>query len=327
MQMLNQKHDDLELQNVAPLPAPKPIEMEGGLANTAFGDIAMLVEFVYVFNKFLAPEETPSITAEQLIKALAAGGQGADVISKILLVFLRALIGEEEREINGLGIGLADMPLTVFTVSELLYHYLRLTCSKPAKGNKANDSKDGDEEDEEEDDDASSVASTNHGFVDEEEMPRRIINWLEKNEFFTLSASDKLKVLVFLFHKIIDSEYYSDYSENLRMETRELWRQQDAFRKKAAKERKEEQSKNAENKSPAVCSGWQRLAAAGSGWQWLAVAGSGWQWLAVAGSGWQWLALAGSGWQWLAVAGSGWQWLAVAGSGWQWLAVAGSGWQ
>ncbi|XP_065072272.1 tyrosine-protein kinase BAZ1B-like isoform X2 [Rhopilema esculentum] len=250
--MLNQKHDDLELQNVAPLPAPKPIEMEGGLANTAFGDIAMLVEFVYVFNKFLAPEETPSITAEQLIKALAAGGQGADVISKILLVFLRALIGEEEREINGLGIGLADMPLTVFTVSELLYHYLRLTCSKPAKGNKANDSKDGDEEDEEEDDDASSVASTNHGFVDEEEMPRRIINWLEKNEFFTLSASDKLKVLVFLFHKIIDSEYYSDYSENLRMETRELWRQQDAFRKKAAKERKEEQSKNAENKSPAI---------------------------------------------------------------------------
>ena len=63
MQMLNQKHDDLELQNIAPLPAPKPIEMEGGLANTAFGDIAMIVEFVYVFNKFLAPEETPSITA------------------------------------------------------------------------------------------------------------------------------------------------------------------------------------------------------------------------------------------------------------------------
>ena len=29
-------------------------------------------------------------------------------------------------------------------------------------------------------------------------------------------------------------------------------RQQDAFRKKAAKERKEEQSKNAESKSPAV---------------------------------------------------------------------------
>ena len=71
------------------------------------------------------------------------------------------------------------MPLTVFTVSELLYHYLRLTCSKPVKEDKANDSKDGDEGDEEEADDASSVASTNHGFVDEEEMVCKKSNILQ----------------------------------------------------------------------------------------------------------------------------------------------------
>ena len=41
------------------------------------------------------------------------------------------------------------MPLTAFTVSELLYHYIRLTCEKPSKEQK----------DDDEDDDASSVGS------------------------------------------------------------------------------------------------------------------------------------------------------------------------
>ena len=62
-QMLNQKYDDLELPNITPLPAAKPINLEGGLTHSAFGDIAMVVEFIYAYNKFLAPEETPSITA------------------------------------------------------------------------------------------------------------------------------------------------------------------------------------------------------------------------------------------------------------------------
>ena len=39
---------------------------------------------------------------ELLIKALAAGSQGANVVSKVVLVFLRTLIGEEEREVGKL---------------------------------------------------------------------------------------------------------------------------------------------------------------------------------------------------------------------------------
>ena len=52
------------------------------------------------------------------------------------------------------------MPLTTFTVSELLYHYLRLTCEKSAKEKK----------DDEDDDDASSVSSITDDVVDKEEM-------------------------------------------------------------------------------------------------------------------------------------------------------------
>jgi len=241
--MLNQKFDDLELSNVSPLPQAKPINLQGGLSNAAFGDIAMIVEFIYSYSKFLAPEETPTITAELLIKALAAGSQGANVVSKVVLVFLRTLIGEEEREINGLGIGLADMPLTTFTVSELLYHYLKLTCEMPVK------EKDDGNDDDDDDDDASSVSSVASVMASHEEMPKKIIDKLEKNEIYTLPASDQLKVLIFLFYKIIDSEYFLDYLENLKMEAKELWREQDAFRKKAAKERKEEQSKNVESKT------------------------------------------------------------------------------
>ena len=59
-----------------------------------------------------------------------------------------------------MGIGLADMPLTTFTVSELLFHYLRLTCEQPVKEKK------GDEDD----DDASSVSSVADDIVCKEEM-------------------------------------------------------------------------------------------------------------------------------------------------------------
>ena len=61
--MLNQRYDDLELSNISPLPQAKPINLQGGLCNAAFGDIAMIVEFIYCYSKFLAPEETPTITA------------------------------------------------------------------------------------------------------------------------------------------------------------------------------------------------------------------------------------------------------------------------
>ncbi len=37
---------------------------------------------------------------ELLMKALAAGSQGANVVSQILLILLRALISEEEREVR-----------------------------------------------------------------------------------------------------------------------------------------------------------------------------------------------------------------------------------
>ena len=78
-------------------------------------------------------------------------------------------------QINGLGIGLADMPLTVFTVSELVYHYLKLTCDKQSKeqGDKGDGTKKDDEQ-KDYDDDASSVGSAEEGQVDQEEMVRPV---------------------------------------------------------------------------------------------------------------------------------------------------------
>eukprot|EP00794_Sanderia_malayensis_P016840 gene16840-18539_t len=243
----NQKFDDLELTNIPELPAAKPIVMPEGIPNSAFGDIAMLVEFCYTFNKFLAPEDSPTITAELLMKALAAGSQGAGIVSKMLLILLRALIGEEEREVNGLGIGLADMPITAFTVSDLIFHYLKFT-SEEGTGN-AEASKD-------DNDDASSVESEEDDdtklTVSYMTVPQRIIKSIENEEFFKLSAADQLRVLMFLFHKIIDSEYFVEYLENLKMESKELWRQQDAFSKKIAKEKKDEGGKKDEAQKPAV---------------------------------------------------------------------------
>ena len=42
-------------------------------------------------------------------------------------------------QVNGLGLGLADMPLTVFTVSDLVYYYLKFTCEESSTENDDND--------------------------------------------------------------------------------------------------------------------------------------------------------------------------------------------
>lgn len=78
----------------------------------------------------------------------------------IIIIIRLSLTGCFNLQINGLGIGLADMPLTVFTVSELLYQYLKLTCEKLAKEKKEDD----------EDDDASSVGSEVAEAEDKEEL-------------------------------------------------------------------------------------------------------------------------------------------------------------
>ena len=54
---------------------------------------------------------------------------------------------------NGLGIGLADMPLTLFTVSELVYYYLKFTCSEQKRSSTT------EEEVKDDNDDGSSVGS------------------------------------------------------------------------------------------------------------------------------------------------------------------------
>ncbi len=54
---------------------------------------------------------------------------------------------------NGLGIGLADMPLTLFTVSELVYYYLKFTCGEQKRSSMT------EEEVKDDNDDGSSVGS------------------------------------------------------------------------------------------------------------------------------------------------------------------------
>ena len=82
--MLNQKFDDLELSNVSPLPQAKPINLQGGLSNAAFGDIAMIVEFIYSYSKFLAPEETPTITAGRSVLCFYYLEPAKEVLSRVV---------------------------------------------------------------------------------------------------------------------------------------------------------------------------------------------------------------------------------------------------
>merc|ERR1712183_2472 len=102
-----------------------------------FGDIAMVVEFVNAFHKFLMADKNLLVTLDNFTNGLTSNGKNVELVSKILMLFLKVILGNEDFKIKGLKIELADLPLTEFTVSYLVSQFIKSQLEKKRKEKRA----------------------------------------------------------------------------------------------------------------------------------------------------------------------------------------------
>ena len=67
--------EDDEIEHAKPLPDLEAVSLPAGLCNESFGDLAMVVEFLHVFQQVLAPQATaPIASAGRCLDLRGVGG-------------------------------------------------------------------------------------------------------------------------------------------------------------------------------------------------------------------------------------------------------------
>ncbi|XP_065198201.1 tyrosine-protein kinase BAZ1B-like isoform X2 [Sycon ciliatum] len=115
----NRVREDDEIEHAKPLPDLEAVSLPAGLCNESFGDLAMVVEFLHVFQQVLAPQATaPIASAGSLAQALVKGSKGMDMLSGVLMSLLK-IVSADQGNRKELGLKVSAMPLMPETAPEL----------------------------------------------------------------------------------------------------------------------------------------------------------------------------------------------------------------
>ncbi|XP_066931041.1 tyrosine-protein kinase BAZ1B-like [Clytia hemisphaerica] len=134
--LISEKKHESEVSGLRPLPKLKKVHLPESLEYKSFGSILMITEFVDIFKGFLMTDENFPIKTDEIIEAVSQKKESETVL-KILLYFLKVLLGNECYKIKSLKIELADLPLTEFTVSFLVEQFLKSYIDKKKKQKQA----------------------------------------------------------------------------------------------------------------------------------------------------------------------------------------------
>ncbi|XP_013403030.1 tyrosine-protein kinase BAZ1B [Lingula anatina] len=233
LKMIEKKklYDDQDLSDLKSLPAPKLVPTPDGMVNELFGEVAMVTEFISSYSQLLMPDDSYAIMSDALMKALVSGKEGYAYLGRVLVVLLQTLlqdgIAEDYKELK---VPLSDVPVNLFTCSELLRLCLRKHDVDDGASKHSEDTRDSEEMEE------------------ETEVPDNLIQQLETMEFFELSPEDKLQVLRGLCHRIMGSYSVQDHMEEQQTEASQLWKQRIAELKEKNEKLREEKQKNKEAK-------------------------------------------------------------------------------
>ncbi|XP_068702379.1 tyrosine-protein kinase BAZ1B-like isoform X2 [Montipora foliosa] len=205
------KQDDDDLLILKPLPA-KAINLPSGITFETYSDVIMVAEFVNLFRDLLSPKETLHISIANLSDALITGPKGFSLLSKILVVFLQILLQDSSTEGEELGLHLSEVPLTRQTASEVSRLYL----SNKMKGS---------------------------GAYEEYKEVQGTLESLQHQEFYTLTAAQKIKVMVTLCHEVLSSDAFHDYKLRQSAEAAELRKEKMAKQKEKKEQQREEKER------------------------------------------------------------------------------------
>ncbi|CAL4140585.1 unnamed protein product, partial [Meganyctiphanes norvegica] len=91
----NMKVEDINLNDLKPLPQPKMVPTPEVIPNSLFGDIVMVTEFLQCYRELLMPDDDINLSTSQLMEALAAGPNGFKATADIFCILLRTIIRDE----------------------------------------------------------------------------------------------------------------------------------------------------------------------------------------------------------------------------------------
>lgn len=224
----SRRYEDQEIEGGKALPTFKLVDMPEGLANTLFGDVAMVVDFLHSYSGLLMPDDQYPITSMSLMEALVGERSGFLYLNRVLVVLLQTLLQDELAEgYSELDMPLSEIPLTMHSVSELA----RL-CLRP---NDAHGEESGQGSDE---------SGGLGGFDDV--VTGELLERLDTAEVFELSPEEKVHLLVALCHRILMTYSVEDHVDARQQRAAELLKERLAMMKEAKDRKKEEKMKRKE---------------------------------------------------------------------------------
>lgn len=225
---MSRRYEDQEIYDGKTLPAFKLVDMPDGLPNTLFGDVALIVDFLYCYTELLMPDDQYPITAIALMEALAGERSGFLYLNRVLVVLLQTLLQDELAEgYSELDMPLSEIPLTMHSASELARLCLRPCDSQDEVSGRG------------------SEKST--GFADfDDAVSSEFLEKLETCEVFELTPEEKVNLLVALCHRILMTYSVEDHVYAKQQRAAELWKERAAMLKEVNDRKRAERQKQKE---------------------------------------------------------------------------------
>jgi len=216
------KFEDQEIKDLVPLPPPKLVVTPDGIPNELFGDVSMICEFLNSYKGLLLTDEKCPVHPELLMNALILGDAGFAYVSWVMSILLHALLQDQAtQKMREMGVPLPNIVMNQYTSPEMLRLVLR---------------KDSGEDDQSED-------SDNMDDDQHREVPEELLDKLETMELYELDASEKLKLLVGLCHKLMASDTIQNYMDSLAKKHSKVWNEHAQLERELNKEKKKEKEK------------------------------------------------------------------------------------
>lgn len=225
---MSRRYEDQDIDDGKTLPAFKLVDMPDGLPNTLFGDVALIVDFLYCYTELLMPDDQYPITAVALMEALAGERSGFLYLNRVLVVLLQTLLQDELAEgYSELDMPLSEIPLTMHSASELARLCLRPCDSQDEVSGRG------------------SEKST--GFADfDDVVSSEFLEKLETCEVFELTPEEKVNLLVALCHRILMTYSVEDHVYAKQQRAAELWKERAAMLKEVNDRKRAERQKQKE---------------------------------------------------------------------------------
>uniref|UniRef100_A0A914WXG0 Bromodomain adjacent to zinc finger domain protein 1A n=1 Tax=Plectus sambesii TaxID=2011161 RepID=A0A914WXG0_9BILA len=204
--LANLKYEDTSLENLEPLPDLDSVAVPDSVPASCFGDALMVTEFVHRFRDLLGDDSSDPISAERLLMDMTLGERGyMRTTARVLEALLHTLLQDDvAKNYETLCTKLNTLTTNTSTAAELARLALR---------RKDDDLADLVEDDEEEPSDGRRSRSQTPSTLHANDIDDAILVSLERSEFYELSVSDQMTVLLVLVGRLLDCYSINEFVE------------------------------------------------------------------------------------------------------------------